>query len=285
MPINAAAVGSETAAYDHAITTRQCLAYAAALGETSAVHFDDARLGGIVAVPAMVVALEWPPSRDLRLIEEFGVTPEEHLRVVHAEQDTQYHALIRPGDELRAKGRLVGVEAIKPGAKTLTKLTLETAEGAPVATSYSTAIYRGVAVDGTDAVEETAPAWPETPAPEGWAETPVPVARQFPHIYTECADIFSAIHTERTVALAAGLPDIIAHGTSTWALAAKVITAAHLDGDPGRLARFTGRFTGMVIPGTTITVRHAAIAGGVRYEVLAADGAKAISLGRAMFKD
>ena len=283
MPINASAVGADIGPYEHHITTRQCLAYAAALGETAAIHFDDARPGGIVAVPAMVVALEWPPSRDLRETPGFGATDAERLRVVHAEQDTLFHAPIRPGDHLRAAGRLVSVERIKPGAKTVSKLTLTTAAGDAVATSYSTAIHRGVEVDGGDRVEETAPPWPEGEAAADWSETAVPVARELPHVYTECADIWSPIHTERAVALAAGLPDILAHGTSTWALAAKEIVAARLGGDPGRLARLAGRFTGMVIPGTTITIRHAAALGGARFEVLAADGSKAISRGRAAF--
>ena len=56
-------------------------------------------------------------------------------------------------------------------------------------------------------------------------------------------------------------------------------------GDPARLARFTGRFTGMVIPGTDITVRHAGTGQGAVYEVIAADRSKAISAGRALFRD
>jgi len=282
MPIRAAAVGSETAAYAFEASKRRCLAYAAALGETADVYFNDARPCGIVAPPAMVVSPEWPASRDLRLIPEFGATADEHLRVVHAQQDTQFHRPIRPGDQLTATGRLISVERIKPGAKTVTKLTLETDSGAPVATSYSTAIYRGVETEGPDTVAEAAPDWPDGSAPADWTETAVSVARELPHIYTECADIFAGIHTEREVALAAGLPDIILHGTCTWALASKEIISTRLAGDPTRLRRFTGRFTGMVIPGTDITIRHAAADGGIHFEVIAADGSKAISGGRAL---
>ena len=79
-----------------------------------------------------------------------------------------------------------------------------------------------------------------------------------PHVYTECADIWNPIHTERKVALAAGLPDIILHGTATWALAVREIVSKQLGSDPARLARFSGRCTGMVIPGNDIIVRHAA---------------------------
>ena len=78
-----------------------------------------------------------------------------------------------------------------------------------------------------------------------------------PHVYTECARIWNPIHTERDVALRAGLPDIILHGTATWALAGREVLRAYGDGDPARLKRLHGRFTAMVIPGTSIVVEHA----------------------------
>jgi acyl dehydratase len=285
MPINSAAAGCVVEPYNVDVDVRKCLAYAAGMGETADIYFDDARPGGIVAPPAMVVSLEWPASRDVKTTPEFGGTPEERRRGVHAVQDTQFHRMMRPGDRVHVSGRLVAIKRIKPGALTVTRVDLATADGERIATTYTTGINRGVDVEGEDRVLEEAPAWPdESPAGE-WTETAIPIAREMPHVYTECADIWNPIHTEREVALAAGLPDIILHGTATWALALREVVADLLEGDPARLARFTGRFTGMVIPGTDITVRHAATSKGACYEVLAADGSKAISGGRALFRD
>ncbi|NKB58495.1 MAG: hypothetical protein GKS00_19375 [Alphaproteobacteria bacterium] len=284
MPIRSAAVGCDVAPYAFDIDVRKCLAYAAGLGETADVYFDDARPGGIVAPPAMVVTPEWPASRDIRTTPEFGASPEESRRGVHAAQDTQFHRLMRPGDKLRVTGKIVAIRRIKPGALTMTRVDLTTAEGEPVSTTYTTGISRGVEVEGEDRVIEEAPAWSDDPVTGNWTETVIPIVRELPHVYTECADIWNPIHTEREVALAAGLPDIILHGTATWALAVREVVADLLGGDPERLERFTGRFTGMVIPGTDITVRHAATDRGARYEVYAADGSKAISDGRALFR-
>jgi len=284
MPIRSAAAGRDTVPYEVDVDARKCLAYAAGVGETADVYFDDARPGGIVAPPAMVVSFEWPAARDIRTTPEFGGTPDELQRGVHAVQDTQFHRPVRPGDRLRVTGRLVAVRRIRPGALTLLRIDLTAADGEPVATTYTTGITRDVDVDGEDRVLEEAPAWPDDSPMDEWIETVIPIARELPHVYTECADIWNPIHTEREVALAAGLPDIILHGTATWALAAREVVADRLGGDPARLARFTGRFTGMVIPGTNITVRHAATASGAVYEVLAADGSKAISDGRALFR-
>lgn len=285
MPINAAATGNPVEPYEIDIDVRKCLAYAAGMGELADIYFDDARPGGIVAPPAMVVSLEWPASRDVRTTAAFGGTPEERQRGVHAVQDTQFHRPIRPGDRIHVSGRLVAIRKIKPGALTVTRIDLATADGEPVATTYTTGINRDVDVNGDDSVFEEPPNWPEDTPPNDWTETDIPVARAMPHVYTETADIWNPIHTEREVALAAGLPDIILHGTATWALAVREVVAARLGGDPARLARFTGRFTGMVIPGTDITVRHASTNKGAVYEVIAADGSKAISAGRALFRD
>ena len=284
MPINTTAVGLETEVYSFDITARQCLAYAAALGETADVYFDDARSGGIVAMPAMTVALEWPPSRDIRTMPGFGATDMERLRGVHAAQDTYFHQPIRPGDKLSNRGRVISVEQIRPGARVIFRFDITDAAGKAVVTSYSTVIYRGVETRGGDLIGEVAPAWLCGDAPSTWGEAIIPIARGLPHIYSECANIWNPIHTEREVALAAGLSDIILHGTCTWALALKTVVEAHANGDPVRLARFSGRFTGMVIPGGVITVRHGMVAGGACVEVITADGTAAISEGRAVFR-
>ena len=105
-----------------------------------------------------------------------------------------------------------------------------------------------------------------------------------PHTYTECADIWNPIHTERKVALASGLPDIILHGTATWALASREIVRAQADGDGTRLSALGGRFTGMVLPGTTITLamsKTKSANGVVHFEVRNPDGRPVLSGGAA----
>ena len=118
----------------------------------------------------------------------------------------------------------------------------------------------------------------------------IAVPREMPHVYTECADIWNPIHTERAVALAAGLPDIILHGTATLALAARELLNREAGAAPARLARIACRFGAMVIPGATIQV-HATggtpIAGGraVFFTVTNAAGGPAIRDGVAIIRD
>ena len=285
MPILSSAVGSEIGPYEKELTTRHVLAYAAGLGETASIYFDDARAGGVVSHPMIVMPLEWPVSRDLRELPTFGASAAERRRVVHAEQDTEIFAPIRPGTRVICKGRLVAAKRIKPGTMTVSRLTLESNDGTPLSTSYSTAIYRGIELQGDDTIEDQPPDWPKQMTKGPSRETVVPIPRELPHVYTECTNLWNPIHTERKVALAAGLPDIILHGTCTLAIAIKEVIADRQGCGPTKLKRFAGRFSSMVIPGSSIQVRHTTMSKGSEFEVVNVDGELAISRGRAIFGD
>ena len=92
---------------------------------------------------------------------------------------------------------------------------------------------------------------------------PIQTEHGLAHRYTECASIWNPIHTERTAARAIGLPDIILHGTCTWALAGQALVRALAGGDPRRLRRLAGRFKGMVFPGERLELDYGREAAGV----------------------
>jgi acyl dehydratase len=241
---------------------RRLLAYAAGIGATQPCYLDDTAPTGVVAHPALCVALEWPVTLALRHHPQLQLPWAEALRGVHAAQDSTFHRPIRPGDRLDTTATLVQIRAITPGALVVTKfVTINTVTAEPVVTSYASIIYRGVPVEGPNTRCEVIPAWPAPSTGDARSyEVPIPVVREAPYIYTECAQILNPIHTERAVALAAGLPDIILHGTTTWALAASHLIQCCAGGEPTRLQRLAGRFAAMVIPGTTLTLRYGAMA-------------------------
>jgi acyl dehydratase len=148
-------------------------------------------------------------------------------------------------------------------------------------------MYRGVELVGDGGQLASGPDAPELPA--DWSASQastVSISREAPHVYTECAQIWNPIHTEREVALAAGLPDIILHGTATWALAERELRRAYYPGRPQVLKRLCGRFSAMVIPGTDISVDHSLVRDGcVVFRVTNADGEEAISGGFIEFQD
>ena len=286
MPFPAAAVGASLEGFRKTVSVRDILAYAAGLGAAEAAFLDDVQAGGLRALPFLCVSLEWPCIVSTREILSDALSPQDARRGVHAMQDSTFHRPIRPGDRLITDGRLVSARRIRSGVLTVSKLvTKDAVDGELVTTSWSGSVYRDVALDGDDATLQTPPAatadLSDRLPPDAQAVS-IPISPHMPHIYSECAGIWNPIHTERGVALAAGLPDIILHGTATWALAGLTILRRCAGNDVGRLKRITGRFAGMVIPGEAITVRYACGEGGlVRFEVLTAAGLPAIIDGAA----
>src|SRR5262249_13615929 len=105
------------------------------------------------------------------------------------------------------------------------------------------------------------------------------------HVYTECARIWNPIHTDRAVALGAGLPDIILHGTATLALAVSEVLRREPAGTARRVRRIACRFTGMVRVPSTITVEGLGETTGsadraIAFQVLTESGGPAVSMGR-----
>lgn len=236
------------------IDARWLMAYAAGVGDTNPLYLDTTREDGIVAHPIFPVCYEWPVAVALRART---VPPEIALRGVHATHDLVIHRLPIPGDRLTTTARIVAVERRKPGAYVLTRFETRDAASRPVTTTEAGTLYLGIAVLGPERRPADPPAAPLL-ADDGhpcWEEG-LPVTRGTAHIYSECARIWNPIHTDRAVAAAAGLPDIILHGTATLALAVSALLAREADGDPTRVRRVRCRFGAMVFMPSTICVKR-----------------------------
>jgi acyl dehydratase len=280
--IRSAAVGTTSPPSRLEVSTRLTQAYAAGLGDCNPCYLDDAECD-VVAPPAFCVSFEWPVFLGLTSMAPLGADRTVRLRGVHALQDSTFHRPIRPGDVLVTTGTLVEVRATRAGAWGLVRLdtTLERS-GERVVTSWYGSIYRGIAVDGADVRLDGPTPFGDDPSPGFTENVEIPIRREAAHVYTECARIWNPIHTERRVALEAGLPDILLHGTATWALAAREIIDRFAGGDPLRLARLTGQFRAQVIPGSTIVFEAGCADGQVTFGVRNANGEPAIAAGHAL---
>jgi acyl dehydratase len=256
------------------------LAYAAALNSESLL--DDAA-GDFRALPFFCTALEWQlvtASRDL-----LDLQPEEAVRAVHAGQSTQFLKPLTPNQIVQVQGKIVEIRRSSAGALMVTRVDVSDREDDIVSTSRSVTIFRQVDVVGPNRSLERPTSQATSDAYVEEQETIIPLDRGFPHRYSECANIWNPIHTERRVALAAGLPDIIVHGSALWALAGMTLISRFAPAEPWRLRSLSGRFFSMVIAGTPITVRHGYTAGGreVIFSLQNNCGEKAIGEGRAVF--
>lgn len=282
MPLDSAIVGHSIAAHTHKVDARWLMAYAAALEDLSPCYLDTAA-HAVSAHPVFPVCLEWPVILDMRNIPALNtLTPDEAARGVHAAHDLHLLKPITEGETLTTQAQMIGVQQIPPGARYTMRLDTFNTQGDLVSRTYQTGIYRDVKVTGGDAEDEPLP---QSPALQDLSDAssctvqPLPVQANLAHTYTECARIWNPIHTDRKIALAAGLPDIILHGTATLALAVSALVQHYADGDPKRVARLGGRFGAMVLMPSTVTLRSRSKGSVISYEVFTQDGAPAIRNG------
>jgi acyl dehydratase len=265
------------------VDARWLMAYAAALGDAGPERLDTRRPGGVLAHPLFPVCYEWPLALALR---RAVLAPAVARRAVHATHDLRLHRLPRAGDRLRTTLRVVGVEAWRGGAFVLTRAETVDAAGAPVTATDHGTLYRGVAAppgappgpppgDG-----EAGPAGPDVPL---WSAR-VAVPPTLAHVYGECARIWNPIHADRAAAAAAGLPDIVLHGTATLALAVSALLGEEGAGSAARVRRVAGRLGAYVLVPSVLTVRRAAPETGpwgrrLRFTVETGDGRPAVRSG------
>ncbi|MBI4011236.1 MAG: MaoC family dehydratase N-terminal domain-containing protein [Candidatus Rokubacteria bacterium] len=265
----------------HEVDARWLMAFAAGLGETAPGYLDTTRPDGVLAHPLFPVCYEWPAALRLRA----DLPDEVAVRGVHASHDVRLERLPRAGDRLATTARVTRVVPRAPGALVLTRFTTLDASDRVVSTTDYGTLYLGIECE----------AWGEAPAvgatPEigdgvRWSE-PVPAPATLGHVYTECARIWNPIHTDRAVALAAGLPDVILHGTATLGLAVSAVVRREAGGDPRRVRRLAGRFGAMVRLPSTLTVEGLGTRDGgegrwVGFRVQTGEGRPAVRDGRVL---
>ncbi len=281
MPLSTRIVGQTTRTFEHPVDARWTMAYAAGLGDSSACYMDTQARPDVIAHPVFPVCVEWPVILDARNIEgNQSVTAEEASRGVHASHDLHIYQPIRAGDTLKTVATIIGVEKIKPGAAQWLRLDSYNQREELVTRTFQQSISRGVDIMGSRNFCAEPPAWPAHDARKVTRRIDIPVLSGAANVYTETARIFNPIHSDRLVALNAGLPDIILHGTATLALAVSKITEVYSPEHPEKLIRLGGRFSAMVLMPSTLTLLiHNETDTGLSYSVLTESGQYAISNG------
>jgi len=238
-------IGRQAGPRSSVAETRWLLSFAAGLGDTKPVHLDTTVSGGLKAHPLFPVCLEWPVILDLGrdlAAEDLGSA----VAIIHASHDTVLLQPIGRDELLTTTLTVVGLEAKKPGVLVTLLLESRNAQGDLVSSTQQGNFYLGETLDGPDAAP---PARDEidTRPPSTWSGSAEMVfTAGEAHLYTEAARIYNPIHTDRAVALAAGLPGLLLHGTSTMGHAVTAVVDQCADGDPTRVQRIMGRFSGMV---------------------------------------
>ncbi|HCD28046.1 MAG TPA: hypothetical protein DER02_11025 [Gammaproteobacteria bacterium] len=284
MPLNSAMVGRSTDWFEHHVDARWTMAYAASLRDFNPLYLDtDAQ--AVIAHPIFPVCLEWPPILATRaLANNQHLSDAEARRGIHAAHDLHLLKPIRANTTLRTRATMIAIKKIAPGAAYTMRLDSIDENDDLVCRTYQLSIYRDVDVTGGDQQSEDLPTPPVFDAAAMTPHGTLSISAGDAHTYTECARIFNPIHTDRAVALAAGLPDIILHGTATLAFAVSALVNKLTDGHPERVKRIGGRFAAMVpMPNELVLqvspTRADPLGSGVGFQVLNQAGETAISRG------
>lgn len=288
MEISSDLTGTPLKEFESHISWRHTTNYAAAIQDSNPHYFDDESRDGLVAPPMFSVAVTWPIVERLWEFIELDRFPREILATqVHYSEHLRFHAPLKPGTTVRVRGKIVAILPHRAGTHMVIRLDAEDQNGRPIFTEHIGGMLRGVRCIGQGAGEASLPGPPEpVGAPEPIWNHPCHIDPLLTYIYDGCSNIVFPIHTSQKMARQAGLPGIILQGTATLALTVREIVNRNAGGDPSRLQELSCRFTGMVIPGTRITIQllNSAERKGFAdlfFQVLNSQGQKALSRGYA----
>ncbi len=289
MEISSKFTGAPLRTLEVAVTARQTMNYAAAVGDNNPRYFHDETAEGIIAPPMLAVALTWQICGCISEYLQAENFPWELLLTqVHHTEHLEFHRPVLPGERLFIRGKVAAIIPRKAGTLIVLKFDARDAADHPVFTEHIGGMMRGVNCPDGGAGAEDIPSVSAPPLGGDviW-EVSLPVDPLAPFIYDGCTDIHFPIHTSRKFAHDAGLPGIIHQGTSTLAYAARELVNREAGSNPALLKTLACRFTGMVLPGSDIRIRmtgrQTTDSGAlIFFEALNAEGKKAISDGSAL---
>ena len=259
MPVNidSAFVGTALLPYETVLTARRTTNFAAAIGDHAACYFDDTRPGGIFAHPVFPVAVTWPVTSHMdRYLRDSRFPLELMAMQVHHTEHIALHHPIRPGQALTVAGTVAAILPHRAGTRVIMRYAAADEGGRPVFTEHIGALLRGVRCSDDG---RRLPGLPDEPPPDPsddpvWQQN-IYIDPLLPYVYDGCSDIVFPIHTSPAFARDVGLPGIILQGTATLALAVRTVLDRESAVHSSAVTEVACRFTGMVFPGSSITVR------------------------------
>ena len=257
MKLTSEYVGTRLKKYSCTVSARWTMNYAASIDDPNPLYFNDEREGGIIAPPLFPVAVTWPA------IERIGdyITDESFPREViftqvHYTEHLRILRPVRPGDILTVSGTIAAIVPHRAGTHVVIRFDGIHDGTEHVFIEHIGAMMRGVECTGggrgagelpvlVRQLEKDTVVW----------ESNIFINPMAPYVYDGCTNIHFPIHTSVKFARQVGLPGIIHQGTATLALAIRDIIDREASGDPARIETISCRFTGMVLPGSDITIR------------------------------
>jgi acyl dehydratase len=201
------------------------------------------------------------------------------MSVLHGEQKIVLHRPIPPSGTFATVSEVKGIYDKGKGALVLVECKTTDDKGQPIFDNLFSLFVRGEGGFGGDRgpeapkIEVAADRAPDFEVTE--ATTPEQAL-----LYRLSGD-YNPLHVDPEFAKLGGFDRPILHGLCTYGFAGRALLKSACDGDPTRLRSFGARFTGVVLPGESITTRGWQLDGG-RYLVTATASDERIVLSNAI---
>lgn len=252
MPISYPAIlDLKTDGQSFAWRDRETMLYALGIGMGSdPLNMDELPFvyeNNLKAVPTLATVVAWGAG-------PMGKTGINYLMVVHGEQSVTFHKPMPTEAEIIADSRIAGAYDKGPGkgAVIYTETVIKDAKsGEPIATLLGSTFARGDG--GFGGPSDGAPAPHEVPSRAPDRSIDIPTRPDQALIYRLSGDR-NPLHSDPSIATAAGFPRPILHGLCTYGITCRAVLQTYADYDPAKIKSHAVRFSSPVYPGETITV-------------------------------
>lgn len=263
MPLSPEIVGRKTNPIPYSYDFKTCILYALGIGARVEAELDFLNEGAdeFKVFPTFSVVPAFSA-----LIEALGNLEIDLTKLLHGEHSFTLHGPLPEAATLQTVSEVTGCYDKGKAALVTIASTTTNEKGQKLFTSYDSLFIRGAGGFGGERgpePENVDPDLSKTPDFEVSYKTTDEQAA----LYRLSGDL-NPIHINPQMAAFAGFKKPILHGLCTYGHVGRAFLHSVCGGDPGRFGSLAARFSGVVFPGDTITVRGWKLADG-RYTLLA----------------
>ena len=252
MPIDLEkAVGAELAGGSAAWSEEDIILYHLGVG-AGAPPTDPGELryayeGELQVLPSYATIPQFPVMMSLGYAPGFDINP---AMILHGEHEIVIHEPIATSGAVTQAGRVTEVLDKGKGALALVEIvsTLEKT-GKPLFTNRASIFIRGEGGFGGDSGPSSVDLTPSRDPDHVVESVTLP---QQALLYRMASGDKNPLHADPGFAAFAGFDRPILHGLCTYGIVCKAVVDYALEGDPGAVASFAARFSGVVYPGETL---------------------------------
>ncbi|RMH41474.1 MAG: 3-alpha,7-alpha,12-alpha-trihydroxy-5-beta-cholest-24-enoyl-CoA hydratase [Deltaproteobacteria bacterium] len=249
MAINLDLVGVQSDPMTFTYGWKDTILYALGVGAKAADELDFLfEMNGPKVLPTFAVVPSFTAL--VSVTSKLGANP---TQVLHGEQKVILHRPIPPAGEMTTVATVTGIYDKGKGALAVVEANTSDRAGDPLFTNVFSIFVRGEGGFGGDRGPEALKADPPEGAEPDFEVTEVTSPEQA-LLYRLSGD-YNPLHASPQVAKMAGFDRPILHGLCTYGFAGRAILKRACGGDPARFRSFAARFSGVVMPGDTLTTR------------------------------